>query len=74
MELSKIEAQLVCACGKTTRFEAVLARPGGKAPIGCACGRKFVIEQLDPEKVASITIDPAGITDGEIPDEPPKVH
>lgn len=44
MDVSRFEIRLTCACGQATELTCVLAKPGGKAPIPCACGRKFLLQ------------------------------
>lgn len=76
MTLSKFEIRLTCACGHLTSMTAMLARPGGQAPLPCKCGRSFVLQQLDRAMVTRIAVDPTGTTDGEVPEtlELPEVH
>jgi len=76
MSVSRFHIRLQCACGETSEFESLLARPGGIASIPCKCGRSFSLEQRDERMVTRISVDPLGITDGEIPQDLklPKVH
>lgn len=76
MSISRFQIRLSCACGRTSEVESALARPGALAPIPCTCGRSFVLQQLDPKDVIRLAVDPTGITDGAIPEDPdlPKVH
>ncbi len=76
MTISRFHIRFTCACGKTRDVEALLARPGGIAPVSCSCGRHFKVEQLDPAQATRIAVDPLGVTDGAVPQdlELPQVH
>ncbi len=76
MNVSRFHIRFACACGKTREIEALLAGPGGIAPVSCSCGRSFKVEQRDPAHVTRIAVDPLGVTGGAVPRdlELPKVH
>lgn len=78
MKVSRFQIRLSCVCGETTEIESLLAGPGGLAPLGCKCGKSFVLKQLDEAEVVRISVDPTGITGGEIPQDLdlilPKIH
>ena len=74
MDVARFQIRVTCSCGKISEFESALSGPEGQAPLPCACGRKFVLRELDASKVASLAVDPLGVTDREIPDGPPDVH
>lgn len=74
MTIASFEIRILCSCGRTTDYACALARPGGSAPVSCACGRKFVLQELEADKVVSVAVDPLGTTGGEIPEDPPEFH
>lgn len=74
MNISRFKITLSCACGKTTQMEVMIARSGGLVPLSCPCGRKFAMQQLDPNEVTTIEVDPTGITGGLVDQDLPKIH
>lgn len=76
MDHTRFEITMKCVCGTESQMLAVFGTAGGLVLVGCACGRRFKMEPVDPKEIVRFVVDPCGVTGGVIPEdfEPPKMH